>query len=126
MGCVYSDHLNDAEKAEEYFQKALAIDPRNFKVCYDYCYLMIKLRHYDKAKKLIDYMYQLIDADRASVFRIESLWNEYQKRYDRAIHLLASAKEETYNANFMGILDDDIDRVKEKRDNSQQYIWSIE
>jgi len=126
MGCMYMDELSEYDKAEEYFQNALSIDPRSFKVGMQYTKLLIRIREYSKASKLVKYLHTLKGSDKAVIYQTEALLYEYQKNYSKALLFLAKSKEETFNANFMESLDDDTERVQEKMNNSQPYIWSIE
>jgi len=115
MGCLCMDQLEEYEKAESYFQTAMSINPSNNKLVTKYAILMVYLREFDKAKNLIDYNYKIKGADLATNYRVESLLNEYQHQYEKAISLLEMAQTEAYNREFLDLIDDDIIRIKEKQ-----------
>ena len=62
MGKLYSEHFEDAEKAEYYFQIALANDPENKSLCLDYALILITSKEFEKAGKMLDYAKKLKDS----------------------------------------------------------------
>jgi tetratricopeptide (TPR) repeat protein len=115
MGKLYAEQLNDYARAESYYQVALAGDPRNEKVCLDYCLLIITLRDYGRAEKLIGYTRGLPGVDMASIYYLEGLVHEYHREYDSAIQSYEDALLESYNDEFTNNINSVINRVKSKK-----------
>jgi tetratricopeptide (TPR) repeat protein len=114
MAQVYSDELNDYHQAEEYYQKALAADPSNVEVCLEYIRLLITMKAFSKAEKLIEHTKGFKSVDLARLFYFEGLKYEYQQDYDKALSLYEEALLETYNDQFMQYLNQAFERVQRK------------
>ena len=115
MGKLYAEQLLDYSQAEGYYQRAMASDPRNMKVCLDYILLLIIIREYIKAEKLIGYTKGLQGADLASIFYLEGLIFEYQREYDKAIQSYEDALLESYNEEYSNHMNGIIKRIKAKQ-----------
>jgi tetratricopeptide (TPR) repeat protein len=126
MGRVYMEQFDNYDKAEEYFQEALSNDPSNYKVCDKYSLMLIEIREYDKAEKLIKHMESLRGKDLGELFRTKAYLSEYRKDYEKAELFLNMAMEETYNNDFMGFLRSELDRVQSKLNRTQRYNYSVE
>lgn len=92
MGCLYMEQLDEFDLAEEYFQAAIGVNPACFKVYCKYSLLMITIKNFKKAEKLIKYMYKIKGADLACVFQTEAFLCEHQKNFAKALMLLEKAK----------------------------------
>lgn len=115
MALFYMEQLQDFDKAEGYFQEALAIDPKNINVGLTFAYLNILRRRFAKAKEMLNYLATLEDVDKASLYELGALSLEYQKRYEEALLLLKRARLEAFNMRFMNELNESIERVKLKK-----------
>jgi tetratricopeptide (TPR) repeat protein len=115
MGKFCAEQLHDNTKAEGYYQLAMAGDPRNETVCMDYCLLLITMREYGKAEKLLLYIMDLKGVDLARVYYLEGLIYEYQYKYDKAIQSYEYALLESYNDEFTNNMNGMIKRVKTKQ-----------
>jgi tetratricopeptide (TPR) repeat protein len=115
MGKFYMEQLFDYARAESYFQAALASDPRNFNVCFDYSVLLIMMKEFVKAERVIDYLIGFRDADLARVNHLIGLFYEYQHQYEGAIMFFEEALFESYNEEATNHLNGEIKRVKDKQ-----------
>jgi tetratricopeptide (TPR) repeat protein len=115
MGKIYAEQLHNYDEAESYYQIAMAADPRNETVCLDYVLLLITMKEFGKAEKLIGYTRSLKGVDLARVYHREGLIQEYQYAYDKAIQLYEKATLDCYNEEFSGYLDATLRRVKAKQ-----------
>jgi len=115
MGKLHQEQLNNLAKAEEYYLTALASNPDDLNVCMDYILLLIILKEYDKANKLINYTNKVKGVDLARTYAYQALVFEYQHDYEKALSLYKEARLEAYNDEYMTYLNSEIKRVKMKR-----------
>lgn len=115
MGKLHREQLNNLPKAEQYYLTALASNPDDLNVCMDYILLLIILKEYDKAQKLIIYTNKIKGVDFARTYAFQALIQEYQHDYEKALSLYKEARLEAYNEEFMNYLNSEIKRVKMKR-----------
>jgi tetratricopeptide (TPR) repeat protein len=114
MGKLYHEQINNFQKAEDYYIKALASNPNEINVCIDYILLLIMMKEYDKAKKLIAYTNKLKGVDRSRTYSLHALIYEHQHDYKKALSLYKEAKLEAYNEDCIDHLNKEIKRVKMK------------
>ncbi len=115
MGKIYKEQMNNFIKAEEYYIRALAGDPKDINTCIDYIYVLIALKEYGKALKLISYSNKLRGVDLSKTYSLKALVFEYQHEYDRALSLYTKAKLEAYNEDSINLLTNEIKRIKMKK-----------
>lgn len=115
MGKFYAEQLLDYTRAESYYQIAMAGDPHNEIVCMDYTLLLIVMKEFGKAQKLIEYTRGFKSVDLGRMFYHEGLIYEYHHEYDKAIQSYENALLESYNDEFSNIMNGFIKRVKAKQ-----------
>jgi tetratricopeptide (TPR) repeat protein len=115
MGKLYMEQFQEYDRAEIHFQAALASDPYNKGVCLDYIALLIIMKEFGKAEKLIDFTLGFKDIDLAGLYHLVGLHCEYQHQYDQAIIFYEDAILESYNEEATGVLEGEIKRVKAKQ-----------
>lgn len=115
MGKLQQEQLNNFQQAEEYYLKALASNTNDLNVCMAYILLLIIIKEYDKAFKLIDYTNQINGVDMSKTISLKALIYEYQHKYKKALSFYKEAKLEAYNDDCMNYLNNEIKRVKMKR-----------
>lgn len=120
MAKVYLEVLEELENAAIYFEIAMGINPRSDLLCREYFWLFIRKNELDSAAKMVKYVYELPEAHRSDVARMDALVNELRGDYDRSLELLDQAKMETYSNEFMRFLELEIKRVTEKRNMNQK------
>jgi len=114
MGKLYKEQMNNFQKAEEYYLQALTGDPEDLNTCMDYILVLIILKEYDKALKLIEYSNKLRGVDLSRTFSLKALILEYKHEYEEALDLYKNAKLEAYNEDCINYLSNEIKRVKMK------------
>lgn len=124
MGRLYLEQLGDCERAEIYFQAALAYDPRHADTCEHYARLLVRLRAFTRAQKLLVYARKLPDARLAQLLQLEALIQEQQHKFAAARELLRSAMLETYEAELMEAIEADLKRVEQKERMLQGFVYN--
>ena len=119
----YMEQLHDYARAEEHFVQAMAIDPKSEQAGIGYAQLLLHLREYEKAKKLIDYLNTLQGTEKATILAIEALYFEYKQMYKDALVKLEQARYETFDGCFMDELDERVERVEKKLKKSTPYFF---
>lgn len=125
MGQLYIEYFKDYDKAEACFQTALSSDPRHITTGKEYCYLLIRLRKFDMALKLVMHLYQIPGVDLAMAMHLEALIHEYRKDFSKAKKLLSDAMGEAYNSESMYFLKGEIRRVEVKEKAGNKYNVDI-
>ena len=115
MGKFYAEQLHDYTRAESYYQMAMAGDLRNENVCQDYILLLIIMKEYGKAEKLIEYTRGFKGVDLAKIFHHEGLIHECHHEFKKAIQSYENALMESYNDEFSTNMNAVIKRVKAKQ-----------
>jgi tetratricopeptide (TPR) repeat protein len=114
MAQILTDDVLDYDQAEAYYQKALAVDPTNAEVYLEYTRLLIIMKEFGKAEKLIEHTKGFKTVDLGKLYFYEGLKYEYQQNYEKALSFYDEALLETYNGQFMQYLNEAIERVKNK------------
>jgi len=122
MGKLHREQLNNLPKAEEYYLTALAGNPDDLNVCMDCILLLIILKEYDKARKLIVYTNKIKGVDLAKTYSFQALIYEYLHDYEKALSLYKEARLEAYNDEYMSHLNNEIKRVKMKKKQANKSI----
>ena len=115
MGKLHQEQMNNYIKAEEYYLRAMAGNPEDINVCMAYIMVLIILKEYNKAQKLIEYANKLKGVDLSRTLSLQALIHEYQRDYDGALSLLKQSRLEVYNDDCMTHLNNEIKRVKTKK-----------
>ena len=109
------EQIFDYEQAEGYFKRAMGSDPYNQNVCMDYAMLLINMREFGKADKLIEFILGFKGVDLARVYHLVGVQYEYKHQYDKAIQYYEDALLEAYNEEVSNALEGEIKRVKAKQ-----------
>ena len=125
MGRLYLEQLRDWERAEACFQAALACDPQHADSCEHYARLLVQMRNYAKAQKLLSYARKLKGARLAQLLQLEALIREQQHHFTEAKALLCQALLEAYEEELLGVLDGDLKRVERKEQMLQGVVYHI-
>ena len=126
MGRVYMEQFEDYDKAEEYFQEALSFDPKNYKVCEKYAHMLVNLREFSQAEKIIKHMESLRGKDMASIYHTKAIISEYQRNFVESERFMKIAMEETYNDNYMEYLESELERIQSKHRRTQKYVYETD
>ena len=113
-GQLNLEQLKQFEKAEYHFKQALISDI-NYVATYEhYSMLLILLKEYERAEKLIKYAYTVKGVNLASMQYREGLLNEYQKKLSDAKRLMKLAFDNSCNEEERTFLMKELGRVKSK------------
>ncbi len=123
MGRLYRDYFKDYEKAEMYFQTALSCDPAHAESCEHYGRLLLNLRSFSKAQKLLDYASGLSGANIARILQLKALLLENQQNYTEAREVLKEAMLQTFDDELMLALESDLVRVEKKERLTAPYRY---
>lgn len=123
MGRLYGDYFKDYEKAEMYFHTALACDPAHAESCEHYGRLLLNLRSFSKAQKLLDYAFGLSGANLARILQLKALISENQQDYAKAKELLLKTMLQTFEEEFMLVLESDLARIEKKERLTAPYRY---
>ena len=115
LGKFYAEQLHDYNRAEGYYQVAMAGDPHNENLCFDYVLLFITMKEFGKAEKLLGYVRSFKGVDLARIYHHEGLIHEYHHAYDLALQSYENAQLESYNEEFSGYMNTVIKRVNAKQ-----------
>ncbi|TRX66385.1 tetratricopeptide repeat protein [Carboxylicivirga sp. M1479] len=115
MGRLHHEQMNNFQKAESYYLKALAGNPDDLNVCMAYILLLIIMKEYDKAQNLITYANKLTGVDLSKTYSFQALIYESKHDYEKAISLYNEARLEAYNEDCMNHITSEIKRVKAKK-----------
>ncbi|MDH7447740.1 tetratricopeptide repeat protein [Aquimarina sp. 2201CG14-23] len=114
MGQIYAENLRNYETAKEYYQQALAEDMYSLDVYPKYINVLLWNEDYEEAEKLIDFALTLKGTDKAVLYLKKGILYEQKKEYKKALKVLKTAKEHTYNNYFISDIEGDEKRIKDK------------
>lgn len=89
------------ELAKEYFNEALGEDIYAFDVYFYYIDVLLHNEDFEEAKRLIEFALTLKGSDKGVLYLKKAILLEHKKSYNQALKCLKTAKEFTYNSNFM-------------------------
>ncbi len=114
LGQLNMEQLKQYDKAMMHFEQALISDI-NYVATYEhYSLLLITLKEYNKAKKIIKHAYTINGLNYAIMLHHEGLLNEYQGKLLKAKELMKSAYNNSCNERERSFLKNELDRVKSK------------
>jgi tetratricopeptide (TPR) repeat protein len=123
MGRLYGEYFKDYAKAEAYFQAALSCDPAHAESCEHYSRLLLGLRSFAKAQKLLAYAVGLAGANLPRLLQLQALIQENQQHFAKAKELLQKAVLETFEEEWMQVLESDLARVEKKERMTAAYLY---
>lgn len=114
MGRVQADVFKNYELAKEYFNEALGEDIYAFDVYFYYIDVLLHNEDFEEAKRLIEFALTLKGSDKGVLYLKKAILLEHKKSYNQALKCLKTAKEFTYNSNFMSDVQNVKARIKSK------------
>lgn len=121
---LHLEQMKDYEGAEFYFQAAMACDPEHAETCEHYARLLVQLRNWSKAQKLLAYARKLKGTRLAQFLQLEALIHEPQQLFAEAKAMLRAAMLETFEAELMEALEADLKRVERKERMLQGFVYN--
>ncbi len=114
MGRIYSEMLNDYEKAKLYFGEALQCDVTNLNTPRYYIKCLLDNEDLDEAEKLIEYSLKIKGIDKCRILIQKSYLFEIKMDFKKALELLKEAKGFAYDQQMLDFLKSKEKFIKEK------------
>jgi tetratricopeptide (TPR) repeat protein len=104
MGRIYSEMLNDYEKAKLYFEEAMKCNVANLNTPQYYIKCLLDNEDLQEAQKLIEYALEIKGIDKCRILIHKSLLFEIRLEYKEALKPLKGAKKFAYDQNMIDFL----------------------
>lgn len=114
MGRIYSEMLNDYEKAKFYFEEAMQFDVTNLNTPKYYIKCLLDNEDLQEAEKLITYSLKIKGIDKSTLWFYRALLSEIRGSFPNALIFLKEAKQFSYNKEMLEFLKDRERFVKSK------------
>ena len=114
MGRIYSEMLDDYEKAKLYFEEAMQCDVTNLNTPKYYIKCLLDNEDLQEAEKLIHYSLKIKGIDKATMWFYRSMLSEKRGSLTNALKFLEEAKQFSYNKEMLQFLKDRERFVKSK------------
>ena len=124
MGRLQMEHFNNFELAEEYFVQAMVSNPFHMQTCMDYLKLMLKLKKGKEFEKLVQHALTIQGIDKAEVLQLKAHYLELNQHFAEATKLLNRAKLLTFDDCLIEDLEEDLERVSAKVQNTIMLNYS--
>jgi len=111
---IYMEQLEEYEPSREHFQTALQCDINNVNVYKWYSLLLIKLKEYSTAEKLIKHAYTVKGIDRSAILQREALLAESKGDFSKAKAILKESIAASVFNEHIDFLRSELSRVKSK------------
>ncbi|WP_027382953.1 tetratricopeptide repeat protein [Epilithonimonas caeni] len=114
MGRIYSEMLNDYEKAKLYFEEAMQCDITNLNTPRYYIKCLLDNEDLDEAEKLIEYSLKIKGIDKCRILIQKSYLFEIKMDFKKAMEILKEAKNFAYDQQMLDFLKGKEKFIKEK------------
>lgn len=114
MGRIYSEMLNDYEKAKLYFEEAMQCDVTNLNIPKYYIKYLLDNEDLQEAEKLINYSLKIKGIDKSILWFYRALLSEIRGSFANALKFLKEAKQFSYNKEMLEFIKDREQFVKSK------------
>lgn len=115
MGRLYMEKFLNYEIAEGYFIEAISSDPYHLKTCESYTQLLIRVKRFVEAKRLIQFSFGIKGVNLSKMYILEARVYEHERNYVKAKELLKLAMAEAFNQNLFNFLGDELKRLEQKQ-----------
>lgn len=120
MGRLNMEQLKRYDLAEYHFEQAMISDI-NYVATYEYyALLLITLKEFDRAEKLISHSYKIKGVNLSTMQHREGLLNEYCRNLKKAKSLMKEAYDNSCCEEERGFIKNELDRVKSKLKSSEK------
>lgn len=114
MGRIYSEMLNDYEKAKLYFEEAMQCDVTNLNTPKYYIKCLLDNEDLQEAEKLINYSLKIKGIDKCRILIQKSYLSEIKMDFKKALENLKKAKNFAYDQSMLDFLKSKEKLIKEK------------
>jgi tetratricopeptide (TPR) repeat protein len=115
IGRMHAEQSGDYRQAKFHFQMALSIDHTYVHTYPVYVDLLIQLREYEEALRVIKIGIEIPGSDTAYLLYLQGILYEKYEMYCTAMECYKAAKNAALNSNFFTVMDAQLQRVKKKR-----------
>lgn len=106
MGRIYSEMLNDYEKAKLYFEEAMQCDVTNLNTPQYYIKCLLDNEDFHEADKLIAYSLKIKGIDKATLWLHRSLLSEKRGSFANALKFLDEAEKYCFTEYSLNLVKD--------------------
>lgn len=114
MGRIYSEMLNDFEKAKLYFEEAMQCDMTNLNVPQYYIKCLLDNEDLREAEKLIEYSLKIKGIDKSIIWLYRSLLSEKRGSFSNALKFLNEAEKYCFTLYSLDLVRDRKKFIKSK------------
>ncbi len=114
LGRINAEVLKDYEQAKNHFAEALVEDIHAFGIYPHYINVLLWNEDYEEAEKLIDFALTIKGSDKAVLYVGKAQLFEQKQSYKKALKFLKLAKLNSYNDDYMYIINQQKMRIKDK------------
>ncbi|GAB0155653.1 hypothetical protein CHRYSEOSP005_09140 [Chryseobacterium sp. Alg-005] len=119
MGRIYSEMLNDFEKAKLYFEEAMQCDMTNLNVPQYYIKCLLDNEDLREAEKLIEYSLKIKGIDKSTLWLYRSLLSEKRGSFSNALKFLNEAEKYCFTLYSLDLVRDRKKFIKSKMPKKQ-------
>jgi Tfp pilus assembly protein PilF len=116
MGQIYEEQLNDHKQAEYYYRMTLYLDKDHLEVYGQYASMLICLNRLDEAYKIIEAAAKVPAMSVCHMDYLTGVLYEKYEMYNTAKEYYTKAKLGGLNNYWMSTMDENIKRIKDKKD----------
>lgn len=120
MGRIYSEMLNDFEKAKLYFEEAIQCDMTNLNVPQYYIKCLLDNEDLREAEKLIEYSLKIKGIDKSIIWLYRSLLSEKRGSFSNALKFLNEAEKYCFTIYSLDLVRDRKKFIKSKMPKKKQ------
>ncbi|UOU99513.1 hypothetical protein MUU74_06030 [Chryseobacterium daecheongense] len=120
MGRIYSEMLNDFEKAKLYFEEAMQCDMTNLNVPQYYIKCLLDNEDLREAEKLIEYSLKIKGIDKSIIWLYRSLLSEKRGSFSNALKFLNEAEKYCFTLYSLDLVRDRKKFIKSKMPKKKQ------
>ncbi|ROH96224.1 tetratricopeptide repeat protein [Chryseobacterium daecheongense] len=120
MGRIYSEMLNDFEKAKLYFEEAMQCDMTNLNVPQYYIKCLLDNEDLREAEKLIEYSLKIKGIDKSIIWLYRSLLSEKRGSFSNALKFLNEAEKYCFTIYSLDLVRDRKKFIKSKMPKKKQ------
>ncbi|RKS96768.1 tetratricopeptide repeat protein [Chryseobacterium defluvii] len=120
MGRIYSEMLNDFEKAKLYFEEAMQCDMTNLNVPQYYIKCLLDNEDLREAEKLIEYSLKIKGIDKSTLLLHRSLLSEKRGSFSNALKFLNEAEKYCFTLYSLDLVRDRKKFIKSKMPKKKQ------
>jgi tetratricopeptide (TPR) repeat protein len=115
LGWLFETKYKDLNKAEEYYQKALAYSPEYIPIYLNYAICLSTMGKFDKLKEFLDKAILVEGVSKAQLYNEYGIMYEMQGDFEKAISYYQLAINQSLSNNDINIYQESIERCIRKR-----------